>query len=116
MEDQAEIELNTCPTKARQRLLRLNQDEDVRKLGTLSAQETKKTSKVLRKRKPQAPPAQLQAMPHSQKVPENTMDSTNSQPLVQEVELGAMDSGPVIVTTVVPPVSEVKEHLQYHIR
>lgn len=114
MEDEAEIELNTCPTKARQRLLRLNQDEDARKLGTVSAQETKKTSKVLRKRKP--PASQLQAMPHSQKVPENTMDSTNSQPLVQEVELGAMDSGPVIVTTVVPPVSEVKEHLQYHIR
>lgn len=111
MEDEAEIELNT---KARQRLLRLNPDDGARKLGTLSAHGTKKTSKVLKKQKP--PFAQLQAVPDSQKVPENAMDSTNSQPLVQEVGLGAMDSGPVIVTTTMPPASDVKEHLQYHVR
>lgn len=114
MEDEAEIELNTCPTKARQRLLRLNPDDGARKLGTLSAHGTKKTSKVLKNRKPLA--AQLQAVPDSQKVPGNAMDSTNSQTLVEEVGLGAMDSSPVIVTTTMPPASEVKEHLQYHIK
>lgn len=115
MEDEAEIESNTRPDKARQRLLRLNEDDNERKLRTLSARETRKTSKVLRKRKP--PTAPLQAMPDSQEVSESAMKSTtSSQPLRQEVESGAMDSDPVIFTTVVAPVSEVREHLQYHIR